>query len=509
MLKKIRITLAILMGLLITFFFIDFAGILPSQFHFLAKIQFIPALLSHSIGILAVLLILTFLFGRIYCSVICPMGIFQDVANRLSQITSKKKKKFHFQKNRKILRPTIVGLLVLACLFNFTVLLGILDPYSAYGRMAVNLLKPIYLTGNNVLTAIFTNFDNYTFYKTSIAVRSIASLAIAAITFLAIGFLGWKYGRTYCNTICPVGTILGYISKYSFFKINIDVEKCNHCGLCETKCKAMCINSKEQYIDHGRCVDCFNCIENCKKGALRFSPINRKKSSKPIASQSSTIDSGKRKFIATIVSTAAITPSLMAQETNEAHLKSYKRQYAICPPGAISADHLLDHCTSCQLCISKCPSNVLKPAFLEYGIGGMMQPTMSFEKGFCNYDCTTCSDVCPNEAIKPLSMEEKHLTQVGRVVFVEENCIVHRLETNCGACSEHCPTQAVSMVPYKNGLTIPHTNPDICVGCGGCEYVCPVRPFKAIYIEGNEIQLQAQAFKEEEQKEIEINDFGF
>lgn len=119
----------------------------------------------------------------------------------------------------------------------------------------------------------------------------------------------------------------------------------------------------------------------------------------------------------------------------------------------------------------KCPSHVLKPAFMEYGLAGMMQPTVSFEKGFCNFDCTVCGDVCPNGAILPISVEQKHLTQMGYVVFIKENCIVYTDETSCGACSEHCPTQAVAMVPYKDGLTIPHVNKEICVGCGGCEYV--------------------------------------
>ena len=157
----------------------------------------------------------------------------------------------------------------------------------------------------------------------------------------------------------------------------------------------------------------------------------------------------------------------------------------------------------------KCPSHVLKPAFMEYGLAGMMQPTVSFEKGFCNFDCTVCGDVCPNGAILPISVEQKHLTQLGYVVFIKENCIVYTDETSCGACSEHCPTQAVAMVPYKDGLTIPHVNKEICVGCGGCEYVCPARPFRAIYIEGNPVQKEAKPFKESEEHKMEIDDFGF
>lgn len=138
-----------------------------------------------------------------------------------------------------------------------------------------------------------------------------------------------------------------------------------------------------------------------------------------------------------------------------------------------------------------------------------MQPVMYFDRGFCNFDCTVCSDVCPNGAIHPLTVEQKHLTQVGRVVFIKEDCIVYADETSCGACSEHCPTQAVTMIPYKEGLTIPSIDPDICVGCGGCEYVCPARPFRAIHVEGNPVQQQAKPFERTGGSDIKIDDFGF
>ena len=146
---------------------------------------------------------------------------------------------------------------------------------------------------------------------------------------------------------------------------------------------------------------------------------------------------------------------------------------------------------------------------MEYGLEGIMQPTVSFEKGFCNFSCTVCGEVCPNGAIRPLTVEQKHLTQMGQVVFIKENCIVYTDGTSCGACSEHCPTQALSMVPYKDGLTIPHVNTDICVGCGGCEYICPSRPYRAVHIEGHKVQQEAHPFVEKEEEKIKVDDFGF
>lgn len=513
MLRKIRIGLSVIFFGLITFYFIDFAGILPNSFHRLAHIQFVPALLSLSIGVLIALVVLTLLFGRIYCSSICPLGIYQDVVRRISRATGKKKKRFSYSPAKTVLRWTVVILVIIAFFCGINILVALFDPYSAYGRIVVNIFKPVYMVGNNLLESVFSHFNNYTFYQVDASIREKSSFIISLFTLLAVGFLAWRHGRTWCNTVCPVGTVLGFLSRFSFFKVKIDMVKCNGCGVCATKCKASCINSKEHKIDYSRCVDCFDCLQACKQRALVYSPALKsfKQSSPEVVSEAT---ASKRRFLMTGLTAISIAPKLLAQAketvaTLSGQSKAYKKENPITPPGSVSQKYFQEHCTSCHLCVSKCPSHILKPAFMEYGLEGMMQPTVNFEKGFCNFDCTVCGDVCPNGAIKLLTVEQKHLTQMGYVVFIEENCIVYTDGTNCGACSEHCPTQAVAMVPYKDGLTIPHVNKEICVGCGGCEYVCPARPFRAIYIEGNPVQKEAKPFKEEKKENVEIDDFGF
>lgn len=502
MLRKLRIIISVLTFALITFFFLDFAEILPNEFHVFAHIQLVPAIISFSIGILAFWIVATLLFGRVYCSGICPMGVFQDVVGRISHaFKSKKNRRFKYRRARNILRWSVVAGCAVTFLLGFSFILGSLDPYSAYGRMIVNVFRPVYLAGNNLLESLFTSFGNYTFYRMEVYIQNIFSLIIGITTFLLIGFLAWKYGRLWCNTFCPVGTLLGFLSKYSFFRVRIDADKCNSCGLCVTKCKASCIDSTSHTVDNSRCVTCFNCLDSCKQKALSYSRPKKK---------TEETDESKRRFVAAGVSTAAIIPTTVKAQIDEVTgKKGYKVKHAIAPPGAISHEHLLKHCTSCHLCVSKCPSNVLKPAFLEYGLGGIMQPMVYFEKGFCNFDCTVCGDVCPNGAITQLTKDEKHLTQMGYVVFIRKHCIVRTEGTSCGACSEHCPTQAITMVPYKDGgLTIPKVNVDICVGCGGCEFICPSQP-KAVRIEGNPVQKAAKPFEEEEKKEIELDGFGF
>lgn len=505
MLRKIRVVVSVVVFAFITFYFLDFAGMSGIR-SFLPRIQFVPALLSLSAAVVLGWIVLTLLLGRVYCSSVCPMGIFQDVVGWLSRRRNKRKK-YGFRRGRPVLRWAVVVAVIVAFAAGFTFLLSLLDPYSAYGRMITNVFKPLYVAGNNGLAWVFTKFGNYTFYYIQVVILSVLAFAVGLLTFGAVGYLAWRYGRLYCNTICPVGTLLGALSRYSLFKVRLNTEKCNGCGLCALKCKGSCIDSKIHRIDYSRCVVCFDCIDNCRQGAVSYS-WRRKKAAR---GEGEAVDRSKRQFLATAAVTALAVPRAMAQQGAGVLTpnKPYRREHPLSPPGSLSADHLLKHCTACHLCVTKCPSHVLKPAFTEYGLGGMMQPMMYFEDGFCNFDCTVCSDVCPNGAILPLTVEQKHVTQVGRVVFLVENCIVNTDETSCGACSEHCPTQAVTMVPYKNGLTIPHVNPDICVGCGGCEYVCPVRPFRAIHIEGNPVHLEAKPFQEAEQKEVEIEDFGF
>lgn len=508
MLKKLRVGISIIMFTLITFYFLDFAALLPDNFHWLAGIQLIPALVTINIIVIISVILITLLFGRVYCSSICPMGIFQDIVSWISKRVAKKRKRYKFSKAKNILRWAVFAISIAAFVLGFPLLLAFIDPYSAYGRMITNVFRPIYMQGNNILESIFTSFGNYTFYKVDIFILSTFSLVIGIITFLSIGFLAWKYGRIYCNTICPVGTLLGLLSKFSLFKVRIDTSLCNSCGSCATKCKASCIDSKNHTVDYSRCVTCFNCLSSCSKNAIGFTSILQNKS---VIQTNNTTDKGKRQFLLTGLTTAIVAPAALAQEKvakitgNEAYI----RQTPISPPGALSTEHLLHHCTSCHLCISRCPSDVLKPAFLEYGVRGIMQPVMNFDDGFCNYGCTVCSNVCPNKALVPLTESEKHMTQMGRVVFRQEICVVQTDETNCGACAEHCPTQAVTMIPYKDGLTIPSTNPDICIGCGGCEYICPVRPYRAIHVEGNAVHQKRKAFEEEKKEEVVIDNFGF
>ena len=498
MLRKIRTAVAIVVTAILTFGFIDFAGIIDNPL--LQKIQFGPALLSLSIVTLVCLIAATLLLGRLYCSVVCPLGIFQDFFNWLSKKFDKKKK-FEYKPEKPWLRWGVLAVLVIAWICGFTFLVGLVEPYSAYGRMADELFRPVYLFGNNLLASISEMLGNYRFFKVAISLQSITTFVVAILTLLVIGHFSYHYGRTWCNTICPVGTLLGFFSRFSLLRIRIDQDKCNHCLACQRKCKAYCIDSKNQTIDYSRCVDCFDCIDACKQKALYFGPV---KNRKPVSQNkpADTIDESKRQFLKSSLVIAALAPAAL-----EAKVTGKKdERVPMSPPGSISHKNLLQHCTACHLCVSKCPSHVLKPAGLEYGIGGLMQPVMKFDDHYCSPGCNICSQVCPTGAIRPITVEEKRHIQPGRVVFNVNICVVNVNRTSCGACAEHCAVQALHMVPFEGGLTIPQASPELCIGCGGCEQICPV---KAVHIEGNPVHLHIEDNTAEQDSNIQTQDFDF
>ena len=236
MLRKIRIVAATICFTLITLLFLDFTGTLHLWFGWLVKIQFLPAVLALNVGVVAFLVILTLLFGRVYCSVICPLGVFQDIVSWISG--KRKKNQFRYSPAISWLRYSMLALFIVALLAGFTAIAALIAPYSAYGRIASNLFAPLYQWGNNLLAYFAERIDSYAFYSTDVWLKSIPTFIIALVTFVSLIILAWKNGRTYCNTICPVGTVLGLLSRFSLSRPVIDTTKCNGCQSCARNCKA-------------------------------------------------------------------------------------------------------------------------------------------------------------------------------------------------------------------------------------------------------------------------------
>ena len=227
MLRKIRIVAAVLFFLLITLLFLDFTGTLHAWFGWMAKIQFLPALLAVNVGVVLALVALTLLFGRVYCSVICPLGVMQDIVSWFAGRRKKHRYRFSYSPALTWLRWTMLAVFVAAMLAGVGWLIA---PYSAYGRIASNLFAPIYAWGNNGLAWIAERMDSYAFYSVEVWMESLGMFLIAVVTFAGLSFLAWRSGRTWCNTVCPVGTLLGVLSRRSLFRPRFDVSKCNGCN---------------------------------------------------------------------------------------------------------------------------------------------------------------------------------------------------------------------------------------------------------------------------------------
>jgi ferredoxin len=461
----------------------------------MAKIQFLPAALALNVGVVVILLIMTLLIGRIYCSVICPLGVFQDIISWLSK--RKKKNRFSYSPAHQKMRIIVLIVFVLLILLGFTSIASLIAPYSAYGRIASNIFAPIYQCGNNILACFAKHTNSYIFYSTNyVWIKSGFVFFISVLTLIIIGMLAWRKGRLYCNTICPIGSIIGFFSRFAIFKIAIDTSKCTGCKLCSRNCKASCINSEEHKIDYSRCVDCMDCMDKCRQGAIHYAPsykTNKVTTEKTIDKQSKGFNDLTRRSFLTIAGTFFIITALKAQRKGLngglAAIKkkeAFNRKTRITPPGSLSANNMAKHCTACQLCVSECPNQVLRPSS---NILYLMQPEMFYDQGFCRLECTRCSEVCPTDAIHPISKAEKSSIQIGHAVWSGKNCIVNTDNVSCGNCARHCPNGAIMMIPKdpqnENSLKIPIINEERCIGCGACEYVCPARPFSAIHVEGH------------------------
>ncbi|MDR3165741.1 MAG: 4Fe-4S dicluster domain-containing protein, partial [Synergistaceae bacterium] len=444
----------------------------------LANAQFSAVLLGNGLmaGVVICVIMLSLIFGRVFCSVLCPLGISQELAGLAGRACGVKEKGYAWPLKYIYVIPLLAGL---GIVFDISPLSTFLDPIANFGPGIV-FFRAVKYGENPVIWIAFPFF----------------LILLTAFFFR---------GRFFCG-FCPAGITLGLFSSVAPFGISLS-DSCVSCGLCEKKCPTRCVDSKNKRIDVSRCVLCISCVSTCPGG---FAAYGRR--SDPCSKNAG---ASRRFFMKNVMKISAwicgfayllgtdlakIIGSFAKKEASESDKflngTEHGMDYVILPPGAMSAENFSRRCVGCLACVAACPVRVIKPNITSY-------PTLVYADDFCQFNCIECGIVCPTGAIQHLGVDEKRRTRVGASSLDFMKCVVKTKGESCGACAEVCPTRAVRMVPYQEsnapGLTKPEFDENYCIGCGACLVVCPADP-KAFALRGVSVQTLTSGIRPTEEE---------
>ncbi len=297
--------------------------------------------------------------------------------------------------------------------------------------------------------------------------------------FIAVIALNWIAPRFWCRYLCPLGALLGLLSKISIFR-RIVGDDCKNCGVCSNRCPTGTIDAERGYeSDPSECTMCLECLEACPRSSIKVAP-----GFKPAPWRE--YDPSRRQALISIG--AALTGLALFRGDMRARRDD---SFLIRPPGALE-NKLLNKCVRCAECIRACPTTALQPAMFEAGVESLWTPVLIPRLGYCDYSCNACGQVCPVQAIPPLSLDEKRLAVIGRAYIDQNRCIAWADHYDCIVCEEMCPVpdKAIKLTPadYQRPdgtlvtILLPEVNRELCIGCGICEYKCPVNGDAAIRV---------------------------
>ncbi|MFC1504585.1 4Fe-4S binding protein [Spirochaetota bacterium] len=466
------------------YFYIDpFVMILTT----VAQRVILPALL-----ITGITLMITAVFGRVFCGWICPLGALMDLVAAVKSVVMKKLKKKTEQGKAAAYR--IIKYFILAVLFFFA-LFGIqfawvFDPITVFVRAFSFTIFPFVnrIIDKTFMVALeasdfwipletFYNKLRNVFLDTKIPVFFYTNIIL--IIFICILVLVLIRKRFYCRYICPLGGMLAAIARFSPFKRRITNCK-DTCSVCRHRCRMNAIRTDNTYRND-ECILCLDCIADCPSGESTFAFACFGKATEPAAGQ----DTMSRSSFLT-ASVCSVIFLLSCKKKGRFIVREKKT--LIRPPGALEEAEFKKRCIRCGNCMKVCPTGVLQPILLESGADGIWTPGFDTAVGYCEYECTLCTEVCPTRAIQPLTIEEKKKEKLGRAMILKEYCLPYAKEEDCQVCEEHCPVhnKAIKIkekkLPGGRILNLPYVVQERCIGCALCEFKCPARPDKAIRV---------------------------
>ena len=471
-------------------------------------VALVNALASHALyrGLIWSLIIVvpTLFFGRFFCGWICPMGTLQHFAGNLPSEAKRGKRRIEANRYKRWQTGKYVALLAgLVAAFCGSAAIGWIDPFSVLVRSFGLSLLPAF---NFSMRALLTPLEQShvaaikTFGQTLHMILQFTILdfpqprfeqgLFLGILFLAILALSMRITRLWCRAICPLGALLGAISRWSIFGLHKDPEKCNNCNRCLLNCQGGDDPIGGARWHKSECLMCMNCVGSCPEHSLSFRFFRKEP-------EVASTDIGRRKALTGIVAGAAVVP-LMRANTG---LGKGRHERLLRPPGSLDESEFLSRCIRCGECMKVCPNTAIHPTLDQAGLEGLWTPTLVPRIGYCEPSCVLCSEVCPTGAIWQITPKEKGWVvgvgqeqpiRLGTAFYDRGRCLPWAMATDCIVCEEWCPVSPKAIYVQEaevidsagNTKTVkqPRVDPSRCVGCGACEYACPLQEHPAVYV---------------------------
>jgi polyferredoxin len=452
--------------------------------------KFLPAM---------ILVAMTIILGRFFCNWVCPLGTTLDIWDRIVgwRRRSGHRSPVKHPEHLRNVKYYVLAFFLVAALFSSqaawlmdpipiaTRTYGVaIYPYATY--IAKSILGPLWEVPvvNRVSEPVYDFLKQYVFFPNpELGYQTVTGLHhITFVVFAGILGLSFLTPRFWCRYLCPLGAMLGLMSKASLLRWKADKGKCTECNRCVRECKTAAIRNKAGGYFVQECVECFNCMDVCPEGSVAFrlsSPARSIKDDKRTAPKG--LDLSRRRLLQASVAAGVAVPFLKLKVTDRD-----VKPWLVRPPGSLPEEEFLDRCIRCGECMKVCPTNGLHPTLFEAGLEGVGTPILVPALGYCDYECNACSQVCPTGAIRPITLAEKKEFKIGTAYFNKNKCYPWNENLNCLVCEEHCPTPEKSIKFWDvevleqethKVITVkrPYVVTETCIGCGICETKCPLK----------------------------------